>query len=235
MGQVYRARFDPRPGDGRGPRAYLDRQPAFQTMLRLLVHETGGHFVDLFGDIASVYADLRHLNPAIAGEDASILVLDHKTGARSVFDGNRLSNHATDNSRRAMGEMAIEGEAGCLTLTGDGALTFCAFGNYVAEQIPVTRPIDEGSFGGGCVAALIHHVLDAFEEGRVPENLAKDYLHVMKATESAYILSVGPNRSAHIPRGGDRMFNVCCLRELRAPLRSERPFPFFDEGKRRIR
>ena len=90
-----------------------------------------------------------------------------------------------------MGEMAIEGEAGCLTLTGDGALTFCAFGDYGAEQIPVTRRIDErsfeGSFGGGCVAAPIHCVLDALEEGREPENLDKDYMHVMKATDSAYM------------------------------------------------
>ncbi len=40
----------------------------------LLVHETGVHWIDTFrfllGPITAVYADLRHLNPAIAGEDA---------------------------------------------------------------------------------------------------------------------------------------------------------------------
>ena len=33
-------------GDGQGPRAYLDRQPYFQTMPRLLVHETAIHWID---------------------------------------------------------------------------------------------------------------------------------------------------------------------------------------------
>ena len=40
--------FRLRPGDGQGPRAYLDRQPYFQTMPRLLVVETAIHWIDTF-------------------------------------------------------------------------------------------------------------------------------------------------------------------------------------------
>lgn len=190
MGQVYQIRFALRPGDGRGRDAYLARQPIFQTMPRLLIHETGVHFVDLFrwllGDITSVYADLRQLNPAIAGEDAGTLMLTHTSGARSVFDGNRLADHITDNPRRTMGEMEIEGEAGRLSLDGTGRVWFRAFDHPDVEEIAVTEPVDDHSFGGGCVAALIGHVVDGLVTGAEIENHASEYRHVMQVVEAAY-------------------------------------------------
>lgn len=190
MGPVYQARFDLRPGDGRGPAAYLDRQPAFQKMPRLLIHETAVHFIDvfrwLFGPIESVYADLRRLNPVIAGEDAGVMLLHHVGGPTTVFDGNRLSDHVADNLRHTMGEFTIEGEGGKLTLDGNGKIRFRPFGAYEAETLPITRSVDDATFGGGCVAALIDHVIDAVERGGPLENEARDYLAVMQVSEAAY-------------------------------------------------
>ncbi len=190
MGQVYQARFTLRPGDGRGPDAYMLRQPAFQTMPRLLIHETGVHFVDLFrwlfGEIDSIYADLRQLNPALAGEDAGMMLLTHKTGIRSLFDGNRLSDHVADNPRNTMGEMAIEGEAGTLTLNGAGEVGFRRFGSAHSEPVRITHPIDTTTFGGGCVAALIAHVVAATTGRGRFENQAADYLAVIRACDAAY-------------------------------------------------
>lgn len=189
MGDVYQCRFDLRPGDGRGPDAYLSRQPAFQTMPRLLIHETGVHFIDLFrwlfGDIASVYADLRKLNPAIAGEDAGTLILNHASGVVSVFDGNRLADHPARQARLTMGEMMIEGQGGALSLNGDGALSFRPFGQTAQDSVPVTT-FDPDVFGGGCVAALINHVVDCLQGGDLPENTAATYLDVIRATDAAY-------------------------------------------------
>lgn len=189
MGAVYQAQFFLRPGDGRGADAYRARQPAFRTMPRLLIHETGVHFIDLFrwlfGDITAVYADLRRLNPCLVGEDAGMLILDHVGGARAVFDGNRLGDHVTDAPRRTMGEMRMEGEGGTLTLDGTGAVTFRRFGAQQGEAIPLAYTPDD-TFGGGCVAALNSHVIEAMA-GRVPfENEARDYLPVMAASELAY-------------------------------------------------
>lgn len=190
LGQVYQARFALRPGDGRGPDAYLARQPAFQTMPRLLLHETGVHFVDLFrwllGAPTSVYADIRRLNPALRGEDEGLLIMDHANGARSIFDGNRLADHVTDNPRRTMGEMVIEGEGGSLRLDGAGRLWVREFGTQTEAAVPLTIPVDEDSFGGGCVAHLIAHVADALRNGLPPENTASDYLQVIRLTEAAY-------------------------------------------------
>lgn len=200
MGEIYQARFNFRPGDGRGPNAYLDRQPAFQTMPRLLIHETGVHFVDLFrwyfGDITSVYAEIRRLNPAIAGEDTAFMSFRHKGGPQSVFDGNRLSDHVTDNPRRTMGEMWIEGEAGEIRLFGDGSCMFRPFQSGEMQQIPRLHMRDESSFGGGCVAALINHTIASLKGGASPENTAQDYLHVMDVTEAAYASAASGQRQS---------------------------------------
>ncbi len=189
MGQVYGARFALRPGDGRGPEAYLDRQPAFQTMERLLVHETGVHFLDLFrwlfGEIDEIYADLRQLNPALKGEDAGVVMMDHASGARSVFDGNRLADHATDAPRRTMGEFVIEGEGGTLSLDGTGCVRWRAFGAQDWQEEPLAYPPDD-SFGGGCVHALNQHVVAALNGDGAFENEVQDYLPIIALSDLAY-------------------------------------------------
>jgi predicted dehydrogenase len=87
LGDIYQVTFRLRPGDGQGPDAYLSRQPYFQKMERFLVHETGVHWIDtyryLFGNPSAVFADLRKLNPAIAGEDAGMMIFDRM----SAFSG----------------------------------------------------------------------------------------------------------------------------------------------------
>ena len=63
LGKLHSVAFRLRPGDGQGPRAYLERQPYFQKMPRLLVHETAIHWIDTFrflmGEITAVYASLH--------------------------------------------------------------------------------------------------------------------------------------------------------------------------------
>lgn len=190
MGQVYEARYYLRPGDGRGPDAYLSRQPAFQTMPRLMIHETGVHFIDLFqwmlGDITSAYADIRKLNPAIKGEDSGILIMHHRSGAQSILNGNRLADHPTDNLRRTMGVMQIEGEAGTLDINGHAGISFRAFGSTDIQPLPIEGEVDMDTFGGGCVKALNAHVIAASNGERPFENQAHDYLSVIKAGDAAY-------------------------------------------------
>ena len=188
LGSVQQASFRLRPGDGQGPRAYLDRQPYFQTMPRLLVHETGVHWIDTFrfllGPITAVYADLRRLNPAITGEDAGVVLFDHASGARSLFDGNRHLDHAADNLRHTMGEALVEGPEGSLTLTGDGAVSFRAFGTRSARTLLAAGPA--GGFGGDCVHALQSHVVAALLDGAEMENTAGDYLAVIRIEQAVY-------------------------------------------------
>ena len=188
IGNVHQATFRLRPGDGQGPSAYLDRQPYFQQMKKFLVHETAVHWIDTFrfllGNPIAVYADLRQMNPAIAGEDAGYVIFDHKDGVRAIFDGNRHLDHASDNPRRTMGEALIEGTEGSLSLFGDGSVTLRRFGQAGEETLSPADAWD--GFGGDCVHALQRHVVEAITHGGQLENTAREYLAVLAVEEAVY-------------------------------------------------
>lgn len=188
IGTPLQATFRLRPGDGQGADAYLGRQPYFRQMPRFMVHETAVHWVDtfryLFGAPEAVYADLRRVNPVIAGEDAGIILFDHPGGMRSLFDGNRALDHAADNLRRTMGEAWVEGTAGTLTLTGDGAVTLRRFGETQTEVL--LGPDGWDGFGGDCVHHLQRHVVDGLTLGAPLENTVEDYLAVIEIERAIY-------------------------------------------------
>lgn len=191
VGDLQQVTFRLRPGDGQGPDAYLARQPYFQKMKRFLVHETAVHWVDTFryllGNPQSVYADLRQLNPVIAGEDAGYILFDHPQGVRALFDGNRHLDHAADNLRRTMGEALFEGTKGTLTLGGDGAVHLRAFGQTGTTII--LPPDTWDGFGGDCVHALQSHVVAGILDGSPLENQAQDYLTVARIEAAIYVSS----------------------------------------------
>jgi len=192
LGTVHQATFRMRPGDGQGPRAYLDRQPYFQKMPRFLIHETGVHWVDTFryllGNPHAVYADLRRINPAIAGEDAGVVLFDHPHGARSVLDANRHIDHNADNQRRTMGTATVEGTNGTLTLGGDGSVTLRLKGQQ--KERPILPADSWNGFGGDCVHALQSHVISGVLDGGPLENVARDYLDVIKIEQAIYASSL---------------------------------------------
>lgn len=188
LGEILNAVFRLRPGDGQGENAYLDRQPYFQKMPRFLVHETAVHWIDtfqfLFGPATAVYADLRRINPVIAGEDAGYVIFDHAAGVQALFDGNRHLDHVAENARRTMGEALIEGTQGTLTLYGDGSVTRRAFGQ--SESLQVLEPDTSEEFGGDCVHALQSHVIKAMTANGTLENTAKEYLNVIAIKDAIY-------------------------------------------------
>ncbi|NLD53193.1 MAG: Gfo/Idh/MocA family oxidoreductase [Burkholderiaceae bacterium] len=211
VGTPHSIAFRLRPGDGQGPRAYLDRQPYFQKMERFLVYETAIHFIDTFrylmGEVRAVYAQLRRINPIIAGEDAGYIVFEFaqprapgwsSTGghgepaiaaqaasaATGLFDGNRLNDHASDNPRRTMGEMWLEGSAGVLRLDGSARLWWKPHQQDESEHRYDRGPDD--TFGGGCVASLQAHVARHLAEGKPLENSGRDYLANLRVQEAVY-------------------------------------------------
>jgi predicted dehydrogenase len=199
LGDIYQASFRIRPGDGQGPRAYLDRQPYFQTMTRFLVHETAIHLIDvmraMLGEVTAVYADLRRLNPAIKGEDAGLIVLEFGSGARGLIDGNRLADHQARDRRYTIGEMLVEGSKGALRLTGDGELRHRAFGSNVEEGVVYPRGPDRG-FAGDSVYNTIRAAIDGLA-GRAPlVNSGRDYLVNLAIEQAVYESSAGGRRIA---------------------------------------
>ncbi|MFC5585019.1 Gfo/Idh/MocA family protein [Nitratireductor kimnyeongensis] len=188
IGDLYQITFRLRPGDGQGPDAYLSRQPYFQAMERFLVHETAVHWIDTFrfllGEPTDVFADLRRLNPNIAGEDAGYFLYRFKDGKRALFDGNRLSDHPADNPRLTMGECLAEGSEGTLMLDGFGRLFLRQRG--AREWGPVDYAFDDSRFGGDCVYHLQKHVSDHLLHGTPIENDAASYLRNIEIENAIY-------------------------------------------------
>lgn len=187
LGRLHAISFRLRPGDGQGARAYLDRQPYFQTMPRLLIRETAVHFIDTFrylmGEVLAVTARLRRLNPVIAGEDAGIVVFEFEDQRSGLFDGNRLNDHSAASTRLTMGEMWLEGERGVLRLDGRARLWWKPHGAEEQEH-PYERPA-AGAFGGACTA-LQTHVLAHLRDGAALENSASDYLPNLAVQAAVY-------------------------------------------------
>lgn len=188
IGQVQQVTFRLRPGDGQGPDAYLERQPYFQKVTRFPVHETAVHWVDTFrfllGNPQAVYADLRQINPAIAGEDAGYILFDHPEGARALFDGNRHLDHAANNLRRTMGEALFEGTEGTITLGGDGAVHLHPFASTDLQVL--LGPDTWEGFGGDCVHAPQTHVVRGILDGKPLENTASEHLVVERIEAAIY-------------------------------------------------
>ena len=187
FGRVLGISFRLRPGDGQGPSAYLDRQPYFQQMPQLLVRETAVHFIDTFryllGEVRAVTARLRQLNPVIQGEDAGLIIFEFDDQRSGLFDGNRLNDHVAQNTRRTLGEMWLEGEAGVLRLDGDARLWFKPHGAAEAEHAYDRGGV--GAFGGACTQ-LQSHVLAHLSTGSALENAAHDYLPNLAVQAAIY-------------------------------------------------
>ncbi len=188
LGSLHSIAFRLRPGDGQGPEAYLARQGYFQKMPRFLVFETAIHLIDTFrylaGEVTAVSARLRRLNPAIAGEDAGVILFEFASGAAGLFDGNRLNDHVAANPRRTMGECWLEGSAGVLRLDGDARLWWKPHQQPETEHV-YARGRDD-TFGGGACDALQAHVVRHLREGGPLENSGADYLANMRIMEAVY-------------------------------------------------
>lgn len=187
LGIPHSVSFRLRPGDGQGADAYLARQPYFQKMPQFLVFETAIHFIDTFryllGEVQAITARLRRINPVIAGEDAGYLIFEFSSGASGLFDGNRLNDHSSDNPRRTMGEMWLEGSNGVLRLDGSARLWWKP--HQASEQ---EHHYNKGpdTFAGGAVRNLNEHVVRFLRGQGKAENLGRDYLQNLRIQDAAY-------------------------------------------------
>ena len=179
--------FRCRTGDGWQQDAYLDRQPYFREMPRLLIFETGVHFVDTFryvaGEIDGVYASLRKLNPDIAGEDSAMVVFEFNSGATGMWDGNRFNEPASPDARFTFGEALIEGNGGSLRLTGTGRLTIQPLGE---PQEDIDYAFKNRGFAGDCVLATQQHFVDCLRDGRAFETSGSEYLKSLAVVDAIY-------------------------------------------------
>jgi predicted dehydrogenase len=179
--------FRSRPGDGWGPDAYLARQPYFREMPRLLIYETGVHFIDTFrylaGEIEEVYAILRRLNPVIQGEDAALLTFRFADGAVGLWDANRYNEGTAGDTRLTFGQLLIEGDGGSLRLAEDGGITIQPLGE---SERPHDYQFERRGFAGDCVYQTQRHFLEQLRTACQFETSGRDYLRTLAVQEAVY-------------------------------------------------
>jgi predicted dehydrogenase len=176
-----------RMGDGWGADAYLSRQPYFRTMPRLLMHETGIHFVDAFrylaGEVSECTGYLRKMNPDIQGEDAGTFTLRFASGAVGVWDASRYNESLSEDPRYTFGELSVEANRGSLWMDGQGNITIKPLG-----QPAFIHPYERSQLGfaGDCVYACQKHFIDVLEGRTVCETSPSEYLKSLQVIESVY-------------------------------------------------
>ena len=174
-------------GDGWGEDAYLSRQPYFRDMKQFLIFETGVHFIDVYrylaGEIASVYAKLRRLNPVIKGEDCALVCFDFASGASGLWDVDRFHQGAARDPRYTFGEFSLEGDAGALRIDGEGNIFLRPLG---AEETHHPYEHSHHGFAGDSVFATLSHFLDRLRDGNPFETSGEDYLRTLAVQEAVY-------------------------------------------------
>lgn len=187
LGDFTHLYFRMRMGDGWGERAYLDRQPFFRDYPRLLVYETGVHFVDTFrfllGEVGEVYANLRRLNPVIRGEETGQVFFRFVNGATAIWDANRYNEVESPSPRYTFGELRIDAMNGHLTMDTTSNIRVKLLGEpaYDADY-----PHANVSFAGDCVYATQRHFIDCLLSGAEFESNGPDYLKTLAVVEAIY-------------------------------------------------
>lgn len=187
IGELFSISVRMRLGDGWPADAYLARQPYFRTYPRLLLYETGVHFLDtlrfLGGEITSVYARLQRRNPALAGEDAGQIVCGFASGATALLDLSRYNEAETADPRYTFGTVRLDGRGGHLELDLEGNLTLKQLG---APALRLEYAHERQGFAGDSVLALQRHFVERLRDGGAFESTGEDYLRTTALVEACY-------------------------------------------------
>ncbi|WP_298484692.1 Gfo/Idh/MocA family oxidoreductase [uncultured Maribacter sp.] len=176
-----------RMGDGWQHDAYRNRQPYFREMKKLLIYETGIHFIDVFrylgGEITKVYAKLKTLNINIKGEDFAWVNFDFDNGAVGFLDANRYNESTSDNPRFTFGKVVIEGTKGSIRLYEDGKITIQLLGKKEKEHL---YKFEHKNFAGDCVFNTQKHFIDQLSSTKPFETDVSLYLQNIIVQDKIY-------------------------------------------------
>ena len=193
IGEISCAYFQMRMGDGWGKNAYLDRQPFFRDYERLLIFESGVHFIDtfrfLFGEVEKVYAQLRQINPVIKGEDSGQVLLRFKGGVSAILDASRYNENETGvnlytcDPRTTFGILRLDGFKGHLIMDSCGDILIKPLGK---ESYRHAYEHEIRGFAGDSCYFAIRHFIDALLTGEPFETSGPDYLNTLQVVEACY-------------------------------------------------
>jgi len=183
LGQLFHATVHMRTGDGRGENPY-SHQPYFKTYPRMLIFETGVHFIDtlrmFLGEVEQVYAVHRRINANIAGEDFSLITLSFESGATAVIDANRYTEPKVKSE--AFGRVTLEGLKGEAMLTRKLSIQVQLNSGEAFEH-----PYDpSGGYKGRSCEATQRHFIQSLMSKTPFQTGGDDYLKTLAVVEAVY-------------------------------------------------
>ena len=187
IGDLFSLNFRSRMGDGWGEDAYLSRQPYFRDYKKLLIYETGVHFIDTFryhaGEVESVYGILKRLNPVIKGEDSGLMILNFENKANAVWDANRYNENNFKKQRYTFGEYLIDGSKGSIRLYSDGQITIQKLGEAEKNHDYIHNDV---GFAGDCCYIFQRDFINKLISGEPFETNGQNYLKTLRVQEAVY-------------------------------------------------
>lgn len=187
IGRLHSIACRTRMGDGWQSDAYLARQPYFRTMPQLLIFETGVHFIDTYrylgGEVTRVFARLRRLNDAIAGEDTGVVLFEFASGAIGLWDANRYNESLSNDPRYTFGEFLLEGDRGAVRLDEEGRMSVHPLGRRPRDH---AYHHERRGFAGDCVHATLQHFVDGLRAAAPFETDGREYLKTLAVQEAVY-------------------------------------------------
>lgn len=165
-------------------------QPYLATDPRFIIQDLGIHILDvaraLFGDVATLSATTRRINPAIRGEDVATMLLEHTSGVTSVVDCSYATRRQPETFPETL--LEIDGDRGTLRLDAGYRLVIQTEGEQVRDVAPPVLPWAERPWHNiqESVQIIQAHFVDCMRAGVQPETSGHDNLKTLALVEAAY-------------------------------------------------
>jgi predicted dehydrogenase len=166
-------------------------QPYLAEGKRFIIEDLGIHILDiarfLFGDVTTLTARTRRINPRIKGEDVATMLLDHENGTTSVVDCSYATKLAVEPFPETLVE--IDGSEGTVRLAQGYRLTVTGRSGTTERDVsPALLPWASRPWHNiqGSVAAIQQHWVGCLRTGTEPSTSGSDNLKTFALVEAAY-------------------------------------------------
>ncbi|MDB2421857.1 Gfo/Idh/MocA family oxidoreductase [Paracoccaceae bacterium] len=166
-------------------------QPYLADGARFIIEDLGIHILDIarafFGDVKSITATTKRINPRIQGEDVATMLLSHHTGVTSVVDCSYATRRQPETFPQSL--LEIDGDIGTLRLDADYKLTVQGKTQMEKDVSPKLLPWAEKPWHNiqESVHTIQQHFVDCLTSGLEPETSGADNLKTLALVEAAYL------------------------------------------------
>ena len=175
-------------------------QPYLATDDRFIIQDLGIHILDiarfLFGDVRSITASARRVNPTIKAEDVATMMLVHGSGVTSVVDCSYATNLPVEHFPETL--LEIDGSDGTIRLTSDYKLAVhTRDGTRHSDVSPPLLPWAERPWHNiqESVLNIQKHFISCLENGTDPETSGTDNMKTLALVEAAYQSATNRSRT----------------------------------------